>query len=297
MDVIDWLLEGDPSIRWQTGNDLLHWPTELVKSQRRRVATDGWGRQLLDLQDGDGRWGNGLYSPKWTSTTYTLLQLRRFGLLPHPGAARGVELLLETGLGEDGGIDLSVTIGEPEVCVTGMVLSLAATYLPRDARVQGMIGFLEGRQLADGGWNCEATSPADHGSMHTTISVLEGLAAAGLEVAARHAAHEFLFRHHLYKSHRTGNVINPVFTRFSFPPRWHFDVLRALDYLATSEAERDDRLVDAIELVEKKQRPDGTWLLQNTHPGRTFFKLEPNGEPSRWNTLRCLRVLQWWNSN
>ena len=132
--------------------------------------------------------------------------------------------------------------------------------------------------------------------MHTTISVLEGLTAAGLDVEARQAAHEFLFRHHLYKSHRTGHVINPAFTRFSFPPRWHFDVLRALDYLATSGAERDDRLVDAIELVEKKQRLDGTWLLQNTHPGRTFFKLEPNGQPSRWNTLRCLRVLQWWNS-
>jgi hypothetical protein len=297
MDVVDWLLEGDPAIRWQAGRDLLNWPTELVRTQRARVATEGWGKQLLDLQDEAGTWANGLYSPKWTSTTYTLLQLYRFGLTRHPEATRAVEILLDGGMTENGGIDLSKTVGKPEICMTGMVLSLAATFLPGDDRIGAMIGYLIENQLDDGAWNCEATSPRTHGSLHSTMSTLEGLATARRGAEARDRAHAFLVDHRLYKSHRTGEVINPVFTRFSFPPRWHFDVLRCLDYLAQSGVDRDEGFSDAIALVHKKRQPDGTWLLQNTHPGRTFFVLEANGQPSRWNTLRALRVLRWWESD
>ena len=297
MDVVDWLLEGDPAIRWQTGRDLLNWPKELVQAQRARVATEGWGKQLLDLQDEAGTWANKLYSPKWTSTTYTLLQLWRFGLTRHPAAARAVEILLDRGTTASGGIDLTVTIGEPEVCVTSMVLALSAAFVPHDERIATMAAFLIDRQLDDGAWNCEATSPRTHGSLHTTISALEGLAAAGHGNEARSRAHAFLVDHRLYKSHRTGEVINPVFTRFSFPPRWHFDVLRCLDYLAQYRVDRHEAFSDAIALVNKKRRPDGTWLLQNTHPGRTFFVLEANGQPSRWNTLRAIRTLRWWESD
>lgn len=293
MDVVDWLLEGDPAIRWQAGRDLLHWPAELVKTQQARVASEGWAKRLLDLQDEDGTWGGGLYSPKWTSTTYTLLQLRRFGLARHPAAARGVEILLDFGYREDGGVDLSKTTGKTEDCITGMVLSLAATYTPNDDRIAGMIGYLADRQLDDGGWNCIADSPDTHSSVHTTIGALEGLARVQAPGLAE-PAHEFLFRHRLYKSHRTGEVMNPVFTRFSFPPRWHYDVLRALDYFAAVDAPRDERLTDAIELLQKKRNDDGTWNLQNTHKGRTFFELEKAGAPSRWNTLRAMRVLRWW---
>ena len=296
MDVVEWLLDGDPAIRWQAGRDLLHWPRPLVQQQRTRVASEGWGKRLLELQDEDGTWGNGLYSPKWTSTTYTLLLLRRLGLGPHPAAARGVELLLGKGLRGDGGIDLSVTKDVSEVCVTGMVLSLTATFLPRDDRIEAMVGYLLDQQLADGAWNCEATSRQSHSSLDTTISVLEGLAISGLGSDVREDAHEFLFLHHLYRSHRTGEVIKPSITRFSFPPRWHFDVLRALDYLAASGVSRDSRLDDAVDLVRGKRRPDGTWPLQNKHSGRTFFEMETPGQPSRWNTLRAERVLRWWDA-
>lgn len=296
MEVVDWLLAGDPSIRWQTGRDLLNWPPELVRTQRARVATDGWGKQLLDLQDDAGTWADGLYSPKWTSTTYTLLQLCRFGLTTHPAATRAVEILLDRGMTDNRGVDLSKTIGKPEVCMTSMVLLLTATFVPHDERTGDMTAYLLEQQLDDGAWNCEATSPSTHGSLHTTISALEGLTAAGRGREARARAHEFLLDHRLYKSHRTGEVINPAFTRFSFPPRWHFDVLRCLDYLAAAGVDRDERFADGIALVNKKRRVDGTWLLQNTHPGRTFFVLEENGQPSRWNTLRALRVLRWWET-
>jgi hypothetical protein len=296
MDVIDWLLGGDPAIRWQAGRDLLSWPRGLVQEQRSRVAREGWGKRLLELQDEGGTWAGKLYSPKWTSTTYTLLLLRRLGLCPHPDAGRAVELLLGKGLRADGGIDLTVTGHASEACVTGMILALTSTFLRGDDRITAMVDYLVDRQLDDGAWNCVATAPTDHGSMHTTISVLEGLSACGRVPAVRDQAHQFLFRHHLYRSHRTGEIINPAFTRFSFPPRWHFDVLRGLDYLAESGVERDERLTDGIDLVRKKRRPDGTWLLQNTHPGQTYFELETAGEPSRWNTLRAMRVLQWWES-
>jgi hypothetical protein len=297
VNVIDWLLEGDPAIRWQTGSDLLNWPRSLAIEQRGRVALEGWGKRLLDLQDETGTWGGGLYSPKWTSTTYTLLLLRRFGLRTNHQAARGTELLLSGGLRQDGGIDLSRTKREPETCVTGMALALTAGFLPGDARIAAMLDYLEGNQLSDGGWNCRAESMDTHSSMHTTISVLEGILATGQSnPVSRHRAHEFLLDHGLFRSHRTGDVIHASFTRFSFPPRWHYYILRALDYLAMTGAPPDPRLEDAMALLDRKRRPDGTWPLQNVHRGRTFFELEGPGEPSRWNTLRALRVLRWWEN-
>ncbi|MDZ7342144.1 MAG: hypothetical protein ONB27_12380, partial [candidate division KSB1 bacterium] len=157
-------------------------------------------------------------------------------------------------------------------------------------------------QMPDGGWNCDSYKGATHSSFHTTISVLEGLREyekfqpQNFEriQQAQQQGREFLLVHGLFKSHRTGQVVRADFTRFSFPPRWYYDILRALDYFQECQAGKDGRLADAIDIVLKRQTTEGKWLLQNRHPGRTFFEMEQVGEPSRWNTLRCLRVLKWW---
>jgi len=300
--IIQWLLDGDPAIRWQTMRDLTGANSGEVEQQRQRIAESGWGAQLLALQDRAGTWANSLYSPKWISTTYTMLLLRRFGLAPkHPQAIKACQLLLDRGLYHDGGINYFASLNHSETCVTGMILSLLAYFHFKDDRIHLLAEHLLNQQMPDGGWNCQSYKGATHSSFHTTISVLEGLweyekftTKNNNEVGkAQEKGREFLLIHRLFRSHRTGEVANPAFTRFSFPPRWHYDILRALDYFQECRAERDDRLLDAIEIVKKKRKNDGKWVLQNRHPGRTFFEMEKVGEPSRWNTLRALRVLKW----
>jgi hypothetical protein len=257
----------------------------------------------LAEQDEDGRWAAGVYTPKWTSTHYTLQLLRSLGLAPSNEAARrGATLRLDRGFSADGGIGEGHGLRIAETCVTGMGLAIAAYFIPEDARLASLVEHLLRVQTADGGWNCRWRNGSQHGSFHTTISVLEGLleytiarpqGAAAVE-AARGRGHEFLFAHRMYRSHRTGNVVRTEFTRFSFPPQWHYDVLRGLDYLQAAGAPRDERVVDAAEVVLKRRRPDGTWPAQNRHAGRYWFEIEPAGQPSRVNTLRALRVLKWW---
>jgi len=310
--VLQWLLEGDTAIRWQALRDLSGAAPRTVAREQRLVAENGWGARLLALQDADGRWARGVYTPKWTSTTYTLVLLRSFGLAPgNPQALRACGLLLDQGFHTDGGINFwKRQRGDSETCVTGMVLAVVCWFGLDDPRVDRMAEHLAGRQMADGGWNCRAAPEngrTTHGSFHTTISVLEGLMeyerfrsrSAGVAGKAGSPAllgRDFLLVHRLFKSHRTGAVANPALTRFSFPPRWHFDVLRGLDYFRECGAERDERLRDAIEVVEKRRQADGRWLLQNRYPGKTFFELEELGKPSRWNTLRARRVLAWWQN-
>ena len=300
---LPWLLDGDPAIRWQTRRDLLDEPPEVYASDRARVATEGWGARLLALQDPAGTWAKALYSPKWTSTTYTLLLLRHLGLPPdNPQARRGCELLLNTGFYRDGGINLFKSFKHSETCVTGMVLALLSYFRCPDDRMHRIVEHLLGEQMADGGWNCERPKGATHGSFHTTISVLEGLheyalchpAQAAALSGAVAAGHEFLLIHRLYRSHRTGDVADPAMARITFPPRWHYDFLRALDYFQWVNAPRDERMADAIALLRSKRTPDDRWKLSQNWPGRVFFQMEAVGEPSRWNTLRGLRVLRWW---
>lgn len=300
--VRSWLLAGDPAIRWQVARDLDDAATEVWGAERARVATTGWGARLLAQQDAEGTWGGGLYTPKWTSTTYTLLLLARMGVPAVSAAHDGATLLLDRGVAGDGGANFSGTVRESETCVTGMLLNIAVAFAPDDARSERLVRNLLTEQMADGGWNCERRrSGATHASLHTTINVLEGLqayvAAGGPQAPnARDAAaggREFLLAHRMYRSHRTGATIDPRMTRFSFPPRWHYDVLRGLDHLQAADAVRDDRCRAAIDLVQAKCR-NGRWPLQNIWPGRVFFPLEPSRGPSRWNTLRALRVLRWW---
>jgi len=312
---ISWLLEGDPAIRWQTLRDLVGTPLRRFERERRRVAREGWGARLLARQGRDGRWAGGrepdrgMYGPKWIPHTYTMLLLRDF-VLPSENrqARKACRLLLDRGLREDGGVDYGrwaqwTRRGEP--CVTGMVLSLLAYFDSDDARIDTIAAHLLGEQMPDGGWNCARSSGATHSSLNTTISALEGLrlyelgrgrGKRGLRAAQRRGR-EFLLAHRLFRSHRTGEIIKPVFTRFAFPPRWHYDVLRALDHFQAAAAPRDPRLHEAVELVRRNRGADGRWPLPKAYPGRTFFTLERVGGPSRWNTLRALRVLKWWEKN
>jgi hypothetical protein len=307
--VLDWLLAGDPSIRWQVLRDLRGTGERTWSREQRRVSTEGWGATLLSLQDADGRWDRGIYTPKWTSTTYTMALLRSLGLSRgHPQALRACRVLLDTGFGQDEGINFFPhAYKRSETCISSMVLAVLCWFRLDDARVDRLAAHVVAQQMSDGGWNCRAMpgyGGATHGSFHTTISALEALleyerlrpALADGARAAQARGREFLLQHRLFRSHRTGSVARPAFTRFSFPPRWHYDALRGLDWFRESNAPRDARLADAISLVEKKRQPCGRWLLQNFYPGKTFFTMEPPGEPSRWNTLRCLRVLRWWNA-
>lgn len=304
--VLDWLLAGDPAIRWQALRDLKLAAASTVRREQRLVAQEGWGAQLLEMQDPDGRWARGLYNPKWTSTTYTMVLLRSFGVPPgHPQAIRACQVLLDTGFWRDGGINYYTRWQErSETCISSMVLAVLAWFQLDDPRVDQLADHVIAQQMPDGGWNCRAMpgyGSATHGSFHTTISALEALldyerfrpqhATAAREAQAR--GREFLLVHRLFRSHRTGEVVKAPMTRFAFPPRWHYDVLRGLDYFRDSHAPRHDRLADALSLLEQRRAADGRWPLQNRYPGKVFFEMEAIGQPSRWNTLRALRVLRW----
>ena len=310
---ISWLLDGDPAIRWQAMRDLAGSAQDAVERERRKVTREGWGARLLAKQDRDGRWSGrkssdgGLYSPKWTSTTYTMLTLRDFGLpQANRQAQKACGLLLEQGLQRDGGVSYGTWAKwthSGETCISGMLLSILSYFEYDDARLDTVARHLLDEQMPDGGWNCRRHYGARHSSVHTTISVLEGLRyyelwrGGKLKAirAAQERGREFLLAHRLFRSHRTGAIIKPEFLRFSFPPRWHYDVLRGLDYFQAVDAPRDPRLEDAIEVVRRHRRADGRWDLQNRYRGKTYFELERVGAPSRWNTLRALRVLKWWD--
>ena len=295
---LDWLMDSDPSIRWQVLRDLADAPAATVADERARVAEEGWGVRLLGLQTDDGQWGGGAYSPKWISTTYTLLLLRHLGIDPaDPSMRAATERVRDRVVWRSRSRPFfQYTI---ETCVTSMILALGSYFL-EDVGGLPQPEYLLDRQREDGGWNCEVRS--DRSSFHTTISTLEGLLeyerAVGGDSAmaeARARAHEYLLERRLMYSLRTGELINKRWLLMSFPPRWHYDVLRGLDYLRHAGADRDPRAEEAVAIIEEKRRSDGRWPLQNPHPGKEHFPMEDGpGKPSRWNTLRALRVLRWY---
>ena len=303
--IISWLLEGDPSIRWQVQRDLLNSSPAKYEAERREIVKEGWGARLLSLQDSNGHWGGGVYTPKWTSTTYTMLTLRQLGLPQNnPQAKRACKLFLDEGFYTDGGINFfSYAWKYSETCVTSMILALLAYFHYPDERLHSIAAHLINQQMPDGGWNCRSYKGAIHSSFHTTILALEGLYEYQCTFPemkkqisqVRERGHEFLLAHRLYKSHRTGKVFDAKMTTMPFPHRWRYDFIRVLDYFRACDAPRDERMNDAIELLQKKQKKDGLWYLNSGMSGRKFFDLEMAGQPSRWNTLRALRILNWWN--
>ena len=305
--LVRWLMEGDPAIRWQTMRGLQRAPKTRWQAEQNRTLTEGWGAQLLKLQAPDGSWGGGIYSPKWTSTTYTLLALRAIGIpRDHLPAQRGAALVLDKQLGRACDDEFRRNLAACDRCVVGMDLTIAAYYGICDARTDAIVENLLSERMPDRAWNCRRhRKPTPrHSSFHTTFNVLEGLR-EWLETTPRHSlrndvldaeksALEFVLEHRLFKSHQTGKIINYNFTLLSYPHHWYYNVLRGLVYFARVNAPHDERLKDAIELLNGRRRTDGTWPVQHKYPGRVFFDMEKVGGPSRWNTLRALAVLQWW---
>jgi hypothetical protein len=310
MMVLEWLLDSDPAIRWQVLRDLVHAPADVVAAERARVATEGWGARLLALQGEDGQWAGGACFPArsfnwraddegqpWTSTLPTLQLLCDFGIDPSAEwVRRAVALVKDRCRWEHAGEPFFS--GEVEPCINGRTVTLGI-YFGQD--VKAVVSRLLREQLEDGGWNCEAENGSVRSSFDTTINVLEGLltyerATGGTAelIAARRRGQEYLLERKLFRRKSSGEVVNPAWLQFSFPVRWQYDVLRALDYFRSVGDAPDSRMDEAIGLLRSKQQPDGTWMLENTHPGKIHFALEEgDNRPSRWNTLRALRVLNW----
>jgi hypothetical protein len=294
-----WLLAGDPSIRWQVMRDLTDMPAETVAAERGRVAEEGWGRQLLDLQRPDGQWGDGVAARFWWSNLYTLVFLRDLGVDPSHERVRVAIDLVRTRVcwaaefGSPPFFD-----GEVEPCINGRVVALGAYFGQPTHR---LVDRLLSEQLADGGWNCEAERGSVRSSFHTTICVLEGLLefeqSVGVDAAitnARNRAHEYLLQRRLLRRLSTGEVIDRRWTEFAFPPLWHYDVLRGLDYLRAAGVSPDARVDEAVAIVRDRRRPEGRWLLDARHRNTLYEEMAGVvGEPNRWITLRASRVLRW----
>jgi hypothetical protein len=313
---MQWLLDSDPAIRWQVMRDLIGAPAEEVVAERARVATEGMGAQLLALQGADGSWAGAAWNRGWDSTMHVLSLLRELGLDPASDeACRAVGLVRDRvrwrGWDFDGtwrGWEFEGTpffAGEVEPCINGQVAASGA-YFGQD--VQRIMDRLLGEQLPDGGWNCEAENGSTRSSFNTTICVLEALLeyelAGGSSAAvteARLRGQEYLLERRLFHRRSTGEVIErdrkggAAWTRFAFPTWWHYDVLRGLEYLRRASATPDERVAEAIELVASKRDGDGRWPLETQYPGTMPVEVdEGEGRPSRWNTLRALRVLDWY---
>jgi hypothetical protein len=298
--IVGWLLDADPSIRWQVMHDLTDAPLGVIGAERSLVATTGWGAQLLDLQRPDGQWGDGVATPFWWSNMYTLVFLHDLGVDPASEPARvAIDRVRDNVTwGPEWGHSPFFE-GEVEPCINGRVVALGAYFGVRSDR---LVDRLLGEQLADGGWNCDAERGSVRSSFHTTICVLEGLlafeqafGAASPVSDARSRAHEYLLERRLLRRLSTGEIINPAWTQLAFPPLWHYDVLRALDYLRAAGVTPDPRVDEAVGSVLERRQSDGRWLNDVRHRDTLHEEMAgPVGAPNRWITLRALRVLDWY---
>jgi hypothetical protein len=295
---IKWLLDSDPAIRWQVMRDLTGGATNAIAAERSRVATEGWGATLLALQSPAGSWGG----PKWDLITlYSLVVLKDLGLDPASKEARKMIDRVDKRLVFKPLNNRPYLHGETEPCINGRILGIGSYFKePNDALANQLLA----EQLEDGGWNCEAPK-SRRSSFHTTICVLEGLLEykrAGRKSAAvtkaRKRAENYLLERRMFRSLRTGKVIDKRWLRFSFPTFWHYDVLRGLDYLRNAGIKPDSRVIDAIETVIERRHQNGRWPLNLLHPEHIPLEIETGvGTASRWNTLRALRVLRWYNNS
>lgn len=307
-----WLLESDPAIRWQVMQDLMNAPVSEVAAERAKVAREGMGAQLLALQASDGKWGGAAWNRGWDSTIHVLALLRVMGLDPTCEEARRALGLVRDrvtwkGCGPPEIEDNPFFAGEVEPCINGQV-GMVGGYFGQDVR--RIVDRLLGEQLPDGGWNCEAPERSQRSSFNTTICVLEALIEHertfghdSAVVAARLRGQEYLLERSLFRRRSTGEVITRDrkggndWTRFAFPTWWHYDVLRGLEYLRRADATPDERLTEAIDLVVSKRDEEGRWPLELQYPGRMPVQLsDSEGKPSRWNTLRAMRVLDWYSA-
>ncbi|MFB6318834.1 hypothetical protein [Saccharicrinis sp. FJH54] len=300
--VIDWLLNMDVSIQYQVHRDLLGSDRKDLKN---RIAMEGWGKTFLSKQKSDGHWGAGFYQPKWISTHYTLLDLKNLAMDNTSGNVDFIlkKLLLEN-KASDGGINPIGTISVIDVCINGMFLNYAC-YFKADANgMHSVVDFLLSQVMPDGGFNCRSNrSGATHSSLHTTLSVLEGIDEYRKNgytykldelTKAENSSKEFILQHHLFKSDKTGEIIKKDFLRIPYPCRWKYDILKALDYFQYSLTPWDARMEEAISYLIGKRNKQYTWNLNAAYAGKTHFEMEKSGQPSGWNTLRMMRILKYY---
>lgn len=299
-EIVKWLLSGDVSLQYQVHRDLLSNDREDL---RERIATEGWGKKFLAKRNKNGHWGRAFYQPKWTSTHYTLLDLKNLSISPKTQAVRdSVAMVVRDCKGPDGGINPSDLLRQSDVCINGMALNYASYFGANEEDLKSIVDFILSEHMPDGGFNCHSNRKgAVHSSMHTTLSVMEGITEyinngykyrAKELVKAEAESREFLLLHKFYQSHRTGEVMDKKMLMLSYPSRWRYDILRALDYFRAVNAKYDERMSDALSILIKKRRADMKWPLQAKHLGQTHFEMEIPGKPSRWNTLRSMRVLK-----
>ncbi len=299
--LIEWLLAGDIAIQYQTYRDLLN---DNRVDLQERILQEGWGVDFMKVRNDFGRWGKSFYNPKWQSTHYTLLDIRY--LCPpndSPALSKIIEEVLDNGKSDDGGIDLSPSLTAPksDVCVNGMFLNYASYFKATESQLESIVDFFIKEQMSDGGFNCRSNrSKCHHSSMHSTVAVIEGInsyLSNGYQyqkeklISMRAECIEFLLMHKLFKSDKTDQIIHPEFLKLVYPGRWKYNILRGLEALADANIPYDPRLQEAIDVLIQKRNKDGTWNSQAKHPGKTHFEMEKAGKPSRWNTLRALKVL------
>lgn len=304
-EIISWLLTGDVSIQYQVYRDLLniHRP-----DLSNRIATEGWGATLLSKRNPDGHWGLSFYQPKWTSSHYTLLELRNLNIASNiPEIKKTIEIILKNEKAKDGGVNPGVTIQNSDVCINGMFLNYASYFKTEEEKLKSIIDFILSQHMVDGGFNCRSNrSGGIHSSLHTTLSVLEGITEYEdngytyqldkLKKVGKQAK-EFILQHHLYKSDKTGKIIRKDFLKLSYPHRWRYNILRALDYFQYSNTKWDDRMQAAIDVILNKRNKMQTWPMQAKHPGKIYFEMEKAGQPGRWNTLIALRVIRFYEKD
>ena len=304
--IIDWILKGDVSIQYQAYRDLLGIDRRDLQDN---IAIEGWGQQFLNKRNLNGHWGDRFYQPKWISTHYTLLDLRYLNINPENDLAKEtIKQVLKTDKAEDGGIKLGPSTAiHSDVCVNGMFLNYASYFRMEEIRLHSIIDGILNEVMEDGGFNCVTIrGGAKHSSLHSTISVLEGLnefqkSGYQYRIEAIHRvkqkAEEFILMHRFFLSDRTGKIINKNFLKLTYPSRWKYDILRALDYFQYAGRNWDDRMEAAINVILNKKNKNGTWNMQAAHPGQVHFIMEKAGKPSRWNTLRAMRVLKHFKIN
>lgn len=304
-EIIDWLLAGDVSIQYQVKRDLLGIDDLHL---RQKIQQEGWGKRFLDLQKPDGDWGQGFYRPKWTSTHYTLLDLKNLQIVPTPPSVFSVlQNIIEQQKGPDGGLLPIGTTQKSDVCVNGMALNYLTYFkMPMDG-LKSIVDFILAHQMSDGGFNCQINRKgAVHSSLHSTISVLEGFLeyrknGYTYRLKEIHLAEQqciaFILLHRFFKSDKTGALIHPQMLRLPYPSRWKYDVLRALDYFQAAKVPFDKNMQDALVVLQEKRKKNGRWNVQSKHPGQIHFEMEKAGKDSRWNTLRALRVLKFYQAH
>jgi hypothetical protein len=295
---IDWLLESDPAIRWQVMRDLTDAPADEVASERTKVAHEGWGAQLLAAQDPDGRWNGGTFFPRWIGTSDTLHLLYLFGPEPNDEKVQRALAPVHEAARWDYDPNLRFWDGEVEPCINGRTVAIGA-YFGQDIR--GIVDRLLTEQMADGGWNCEQENGSTRGAFDSTLNVLEGLleyerstGANGDVAAARRRGEEYLLERRLLRRLSDGEIPQKRWLYVGFPNAWFYDVVRVLDYFRAARPEPDDRMTEALDIVESKRTEDGRWLMDHAYHDASIVDFgEAEGQPSRWITLRALRILRW----